>query len=359
MESGAYPLLLYNVKQGRLCHIVSPQYNCHGNCLIGAEKTTAYHSVPASCADDSYPVNLYFYHGTIGFYSFYEEVAGTYCTKDRTIYGIIDELGTDDINGWLLAQDPGSYGYRWSGWYATVGSVWVIYRAFVIRRSYVACKRYGHKCDQLGEDLDRKTIMVFVHENMRLPAHGTTNYHRVVLLYLLVEGIMSDLFLLVATEGIYSWVQYISFGYNLSGVVLLCFEIVENMGWLTETTRLAVKRLLFSYESSLVGELLSAIGQSHFLTGLSHSDLKNSGSAVSYYVWGLVGHASIVLTLIGSIMFVRVVRAVTYMRWKHGVWWSIFTAPCCVDTTLGMLNKMKMLRGYEWKGGNSTTLLPR
>ncbi|KAE9123956.1 hypothetical protein PF010_g6195 [Phytophthora fragariae] len=36
------------------------------------------------------------------------------------------------------------------------------------------------------------------------------------------------------------------------------------------------------------------------------------------------------------------------MRWKHGVWWSIFTAPCCVDTTLGMLNKMKMLGGYEW-----------
>ncbi|KAK1939891.1 hypothetical protein P3T76_008214 [Phytophthora citrophthora] len=235
-----------------------------------------------------------------------------------------------------------------------VGIVWILYRTLVIRRSYITCKRYGRKCDELGETLDRKTAMVFVHENMRLSAHGATNYHRVLLLYLLVEGIMSDLFLLVATDGIFSWFQYISFGYNLSGMVLLMFEMIENMGWLHERTRLCIKRLLFSYESSLVGELVSAIGQSHFLTSLNHSDLKSSGStarAASYYVWGLVGHGAIVFSLIGFIMFVRILRAITFMRWKHGAWWVIFTAPCCVDTTLGMLNKMIMLRGYEWKEG--------
>ncbi|GMF33930.1 unnamed protein product [Phytophthora fragariaefolia] len=348
------PTHYYNVKHGQLCHLVSPQYNCHGNYLVGSEKTKVYHTVPTNCANDSYAVRLYFYHGTIGFYSFFEEIQGTYCTKDRTIYGAIDGLGTFDINGWLLSQDTGNYGYRWSGWYAPVGSIWIIYRGLVVRRSYVACKRYGRKCDQLGEVLDRKAVMVFVQENMRLSAHGATNYQRIMLLYLLIEGIMSDLFLLVATEGIFSWFQYTSLGYNLSGVVLLSFEMIENMGWLRESTRLAIKRLLFSYESSLVGELLSAIGLSHFLTALSRSDFKRSGitaRAVSYYVWGLVGHAVVAFTLIGSIMFIRIVRAVTYMRWKHGVWWEVFTAPCCVDTTLGMLNKMTMLRGYEWKGG--------
>ncbi|KAG7384377.1 hypothetical protein PHYPSEUDO_002638 [Phytophthora pseudosyringae] len=344
----------FEAKQGRLCHLVSPQYNCHGNYLVGTEKAKAYHTVPSSCANDSYPAQLYFYHGTIGFYSFYEEVDGTYCAKDLTIYGRIDGLGTFDINGWLLAQDGGGLGYRMSYWYATVGSAWILFRALVIRRSYIACKRYGRRCDQMGEELDRKTVIVFVHESMRLSAHGATNYHRVVLLYLLIEGIMSDLFLLVATDGVFSWFQYISFGYNLSGMVLLAFEMIENMGWLRESTRLGVKRLFFSYESTLVGELVSAIGQSRFLTSLSRSDLKDSGStaaAVSYYVWGLVGHGVVVLSLIGFIMFVRILRAVTYVRWKHGTWWVLFTALCCVDTTLGMLNKMVILRGYEWNDG--------
>ncbi|GMF47382.1 unnamed protein product [Phytophthora fragariaefolia] len=344
----------YEVEQRRLCHFVSPQYNSHGTYVLGTEKTEAYHAAPSSCADNSYPLVMYFYHGTIGYYSFFEEVMGTYCINDHTMYGVINSLGTFDINGVLLAQDRGSYAIRFSYWYATVGSVWIIYRALVIRRCCVACNRYGAKCDQLGENLDRRTAMVFVNENMRLSAHGATNLHRLVLLYLLIEGIMSDLFLLVATEGIFSWFQYISFGYNLSGVMLLCFEIIQNMGWLRESTRLAIKRMLFSYESSLVGELLSSIGQSYVLTSVNHSDIRHSepvALAVSYYFWGLVGHAVVVFTLISSIMLVRVIRAVTYIRWKHGHFWDILMAPCSVDTTLALRNKMIMLTGYCWDNG--------
>ncbi|ETN05424.1 hypothetical protein PPTG_14164 [Phytophthora nicotianae INRA-310] len=345
----------YNLNHGRLCHFVAPQYNCHGRYVVGSERVKPYHAAPSSCANDSFSLEMFFYHGSIGFYSFYEEVVGTYCTIDHTMYGVIDGLGTFDINGSLLAEDRGSYDYRHSYWYGTVGMVWIIYRVLVIRRSYIACKRYGRRCDQMHESLRRRTAMVFVHENMRLSAHGATNYHRLMLLYLLIEGIMSDLFLLVATDGIFAWFQYISFGYNLSGMLLILFEMIENMKWLRERSRLFIKRLLFSYESSLLGELLSAFGQASVLTALNHSDLKRSGPtarAVSYYAWGLVGHSVIVLSLIGCIMSVRVVRAVTCVRRKHGQIWSILTAPCCVDSTLGIRNKMTMLTGYCWIEGS-------
>lgn len=165
---------------------------------------------------------------------------------------------------------------------------------------------------------------------------------------------MSDLFLLVANDGVFAWVQYISLGYNLSGVLLLLFELLENMGWMRESSRLFIKRLLLSYESALIGELLSAICQPHFLTALNRSELKNSGStakAASYYVWSLVGHGVFVLVLIGFIMSIRILRAVSYVRWKHGCSWAIFTAPCCVDNTLSMRNKMTMLGGYRWENG--------
>ncbi|KAE9029464.1 hypothetical protein PF005_g2290 [Phytophthora fragariae] len=344
----------YSVEHGRLCHFVSPQYNCHGTYMLGPEKVQAYHTTPSSCANDSYPAEMYFYHGSIGFYSYYEEVTGTYCTLDHTMYGLIDGLGTFDINGWFLARDGGSYDYRISYWYGTVGAIWIIYRALVLRRSYITCKRYGRRCDQMQQILRRRTAMVFVHENMRLSAHGASNYHRIALLYLLVEGIMSDLFLLVATDGVLAWFQYISFGYNLSGLLLILFELIENLGWLRETSRLFIKRLLFSYESSLLGELLSAIGQAYFLTSLSRSDLKKSGAtarAVSYYVWGLVGHSIIAVVLIGFIILIRILRAVICLRWKHGHVWTILTAPCSVDTTFAMRNKMMMVTGYCWVDG--------
>ncbi|OWZ15247.1 hypothetical protein PHMEG_00011154 [Phytophthora megakarya] len=344
----------YIVDQGHLCHFVVPQYNVHGTYLIATRKTVPFYTTPSDCADDSYPVELYFYHGSIGFYSFYEEVVGTYCSIDYTVYGLVGGLGTFDMNGSSLANDAGIDDYRWSYWYSLVGALWILYRILVLRRSYIASKRYGRRCDQMRESLGRKPATIFVHENLRLSAHGASNWQRILLLYLLVEGLMSDLFLLVATEGVFAWLQYISLGYNLSGVLLLLFEMIENMGWLREKYRLFIKRLLFSYESSLLGELLSAICQPYFLTFLNRSDLKQSGStaiAVSYYAWSLVGHGIILLCLVGFIMSVRVLRAVSLVHWQYGRTWSFFSAPCCVDNTIGMKNKMTMLRGYCWQDG--------
>ncbi|OWZ21774.1 hypothetical protein PHMEG_0003631 [Phytophthora megakarya] len=104
--------------------------------VIRPERVPAYHAAPSSCTNDSFLLFLFFYHGSIGFYSFYEEVRGTYWAGDRTVYGLIDRLGTLDLNGWLLPQDTESYDYRWSYWYNIVGMVWIVYRALVIRRSY-------------------------------------------------------------------------------------------------------------------------------------------------------------------------------------------------------------------------------
>ncbi|ETI40728.1 hypothetical protein F443_13962 [Phytophthora nicotianae P1569] len=230
-------------------------------------------------------------------------------------------LGTYDINGVALATDPGSDMYRWSFYYSIVGAIWIVFRGLIIRRSYISCKRYGDKCDRMEVKLGRKSATIFVHESLRLSAHGASNYHRVLLLYFLLEGLMSDLFLLAATDGSFTWIQYVSLGYNLSGILLLLFEFVENTGCISENHRLFIKRLIFSYESSLLGELLSALGQSYVLTSLNQSDLQRTGSiarAVSYYAWGLVGHGAIVSTLVGFLMCVRIVRAVTYVRWKFG-----------------------------------------
>lgn len=173
----------------------------------------------------------------------------------------------------------------------------------------------------MGVKLQRKAATIFVHENLRLSAHGATNYHRAMVLYLLLEGLMSDLFLLAATDGSFAWIQYASLGYNLSGILLVLFEMIERMGWLRESSRLFVKRLLFCYESALLGELLSAIGQPTVISLLNRSDMKNTrptAAVVSYYMWSLVGYGLIVLVLIGFIMFVRILRAVTYVRWSHG-----------------------------------------
>ncbi|KAG6958208.1 hypothetical protein JG687_00009537 [Phytophthora cactorum] len=346
----------YHTHQGRLCHMVVPQYNSHGNFLIGTAKVEPFISTPESCTNASFPVELFLYHGSIGYYSFYDELVGTYCAQDNTAYTHVAGLGTYDVNGEALARDPGSDLYRWSGYYSIVGAIWIVFRGLILRRSYIACKRYGDKCDQMEVNLNRKAATIFVHESLRLSAHGASNYHRVVLLYLLLEGLMSDLFLLAATDGSFAWIQYVSLGYNLSGILLLLFEFVENSGYLREDYRLLIKRLVFSYESSLLGELLSALGQSYVLTSLNQSDLKHTGQtarAVSYYAWGLVGHSAIVASLVGFIMCVRIVRAVTYVRWKFGPGhtWDIFSAPCCVDTTLGVRTKMPKLSGYHWEGG--------
>ncbi|KAL3672761.1 hypothetical protein V7S43_002053 [Phytophthora oleae] len=336
------------VKHGRICHVVVPQYNLHGGYRVGDVKVAPFHSTPLSCKEDSYFFENYLYHGSLGYYSFYEEAHGSYCALDNTAYALVDGLGTFDINGWFLANDAGSDEYRRSYWYGTVGMFWVVYRAFVLRRSYILCKRYGKKCAEMGETLHRKVAMVFAHESMRLSAHGASNSQRFVLLYLLIEGLMSDLFLLIAYDGIFAKIQYISLGYNLSGLLLLLWEILENMDWLLEKWRMLIKRLLYSYESSWMGELLSAAVQQHFLVSLNRSNLKNSqptAVAISYYAWSLIWHTTYVLMLVGFILSVRAVWAIVYVMVKTRTL-AVFSKPCCVDTVLGSRCRMTMLDSY-------------
>ncbi|KAG4057921.1 hypothetical protein PC123_g7082 [Phytophthora cactorum] len=340
----------HEVEHGRLCHFVVPQYNIHGNYLLGPAKTKLSSTTPASCADDSYPLEYYFYHGNIGYFAFYEEAQGTYCDKDKTVYVRVHGLGTYDINGSSLVRDTGDDGYRKSYWYSVFCGVWLLYRTIQMRRCYISCKRYARRCDFTQEPVNRKIAVVYVQENMRLTAHGATNWHRAVMLYLLVEGLMSDLFMLIAQDGIFIKLQYVSLGYNLSGVLLLVFEIIENMKWLHEKWRVFIKRLIFCYEASMLGELLSVVGLHHYITGLNRSVLKDSkvtAVTVSYYVWSLVGHGVLVLGLITFIISVRAVWAVVYVRWKHRAL-AVFFAPCCVDSTLALRNKMTLLGGYHW-----------
>ncbi|KAE9049449.1 hypothetical protein PR001_g3300 [Phytophthora rubi] len=189
----------YRADQGIVCHAVMPQFNLHGNYFMGSSKVTPYPTTPSSCADDSLAFEQYLYHGSIGYYSYYEGEVGTYCTKDNTAYITVEVMGTYDINGAHLAADTGSTNTRISYWYIIVGVVWLVYRALTIRRSCVLCRRYGRR------------------------------------------------------------IQYASLGYNLSGFMLLVFEILENTKLLKEKWRLRIKRTFFSYETALVGELAIAL----------------------------------------------------------------------------------------------------
>ncbi|OWZ10606.1 hypothetical protein PHMEG_00016521, partial [Phytophthora megakarya] len=340
----------HEIHHGRLCHFVVPQYNIHGNYLLGPTKTTSSSATPRSCANDSFPLEYYFYHGSIGYFAFYEEAEGTYCALDKTAYVRVRGLGTYDSNGLNLIDDTGYDEYRKSWWYSIFGGIWLLYRTIQMRRSYISCKRYGRRCDFTEEPINRRIAVVYVQESMRLTAHGATNWHRAAMLYLLIEGLMSDLFMLIAQDGVLVKIQYVSLGYNLSGVLLLVFEIIENMNWLREKWRVFIKRLLFCYESSLLGELLSVVGLNNYITSLNRSSLKDSkptAMVVSYYVWSLVGHGIIVLGLVAFIISVRALWAIVYVGWKHRTL-AIFLAPCCVDTTLAMRNKMIMLGGYHW-----------
>jgi hypothetical protein len=334
----------YLADHGCICHFVVPQYNIHGAYILGSERVTPYTTAPENCAEESYFFEHYFYHGSIGYYSFYEEAEGTYCANDKTSYVRVQGLGTLDINGQKLAESKGEHGYRQSCWYGLFGSVWIAYRAILLRRSYILCKQYGRRCDRMNETLRRKAAVVFMQESMRLCAHGTTNYHRLAMLYMLIEGVMSDLFLLIAQDGLLSRIQYVSLGYNLSGVLSMLFEIIESMNWMREKTRLLLKRLIFTYETSLLGEFLSAGLMQHYLTWINQSSLRKSRPR------SLIGHSVIVLGLTAFVIVVRVVWGAIYTWWHHGTL-HVLTAPCCVDTTLGVRSKMVMLGGYVWEHG--------
>ncbi|KAG7388723.1 hypothetical protein PHYPSEUDO_011916 [Phytophthora pseudosyringae] len=343
----------YEVEQGRVCHFVVPQYNIHGAYILGTELVPPSDTSPASCSENSYDLEYYFYHGSIGYYAFYEEAVGTFCANDNIGYVLVQGLGTYDSNGPNLSNDFGDTTYRRSYWYGLFGSIWIFYRSTMLRRSYISCKRYGRRCDSLHEPMRFKHAVVYVQESMRLSAHGARNYHRAILLYLLVEGLMSDLFMLIAQDGIFAKVQYISLGYNLSGVLSMLFEMVETMNWMGDTLRCFIKRLLFNYETALLGELACAAAMQYYLTGLNQSSLKGSkpvAEAVSYYIWSLVGHGIIVLGIVFVITSIRSIGAIISVRWNFGSF-RLLISPCCVDTTLGPLCKMILLSGYVWEDG--------
>jgi hypothetical protein len=161
------PTHYYQAEQGLVCHGVVPQYNLHGNYFIGSAKATPSYSTPSNCANDSFPYTMYMYHGSIGFYSFYETVVGTYCATNNFTYVSAEALGTYDTNGVFLANDTGSSKPRLSYWYATVGAIWLTYRVLMIRRSFASCRRYGRRCDELDEPLGQQRAMVFVQESLR------------------------------------------------------------------------------------------------------------------------------------------------------------------------------------------------
>ncbi|KAK1942139.1 hypothetical protein P3T76_006461 [Phytophthora citrophthora] len=343
----------YNTTRGIVCHAVVPQYNLHGNYVIGASKVPPYKSTPAKCANDSFSFDLYLYHGSIGYYSFYEGETGTYCPLDNTAYIVVEVLGTFDINGVFLAEDTGSTSYRFSCWYGIAGGIWLVYRALMIRRSFVACSRFGWRCGELGERLDQQEAMVFVQESLRLSAHGATNYQRTALLYLIIEGIMTDLFLIIANDGLMGRIQYASMGYNLSGLMLVLFEMLESMRWLNEKWRLRIKRVFFSYETALVGELVTAIAFETFLSGLNGSELRKSkptALAVSYYFWSLICHAIVVLVIVSTISAVRIPWALLYVWFKHKSL-DVLSIPCCIDTALGVRSRIMLLGGYRLEDG--------
>ncbi|KAG7401906.1 hypothetical protein PHYBOEH_009486 [Phytophthora boehmeriae] len=349
------PTNYYRVEGGLLCHYLMPQYNVHGNYFLGTHKTaTLYHTVPRSCANESYPFENYFYHGSIGYYSFYIEGQGTYCALDNAAYDKVLGLGTYDTNGANLIRDGGESGYRKSYWYGLTGIAWIVYRCWVVRRSFIMCKRFARRCSPTSERITLQGAMVFVQESMRLSAHGAKNYHRVLILFLLLDlGLMSDLFLLITQEGFLGRIQCISLGYNLAAIISVLFEMVETMNWMREKVRCLVKRLLFNYETALVGELLTAILIQSYITSLNRSDLRHTetqAKLLSYYIMSLIGHGCIALGCLVVIICTRTIGTLAFMWWRYRSL-TILSTPCSVDMTLGARCKMILLAGYTWENG--------
>ncbi|KAL3667992.1 hypothetical protein V7S43_006866 [Phytophthora oleae] len=347
------PTHYFHLEDGSLCHYVIPQYNAHGNYFVGNQTTEPFPTSPADCAGDSYPFQHYFYHGSIGYYSLYGEVKGTYCPKYDVAYVLVGGLGTFDINGPPLAKDGGENRYRRSYWYATTGAIWIIVRCWILRRSFVSCIRFARTSNRICKHMGLQDVMVFVQESMRLSAHGAKNFQRMGLAYLLVEGLMSDLFLLTTQEGMLGRIQCISLGYNLAGIMSMLFEMIETMHWLSERNRCFFRRVLFNHETVLVGELMCSAAMQYVVSGLNRSSLKEwrpEAEAVSYYIMSLAGHGIIVVVCVLVIIVSRVAGAVGFVLWKFGST-APLTAPCCVDTVLGVRSKLIVLGGYVWENG--------
>ncbi|OWZ24780.1 hypothetical protein PHMEG_000140 [Phytophthora megakarya] len=341
----------FDVVHGRLCHFVMPQYNVHGIYFLGSEHTIPAPNTQEDCEEGSFILDYYLYHGSFGYFAFYEEGRGSYCTKDKAIYVVMKGLGTYDSNGAALSADHATVGYRCSFWYGIFGSVWIAYRFCILRRSFVFCMRHSERCESDQHFIRPAEALVYVQESMRLSAHNATNYQRLLLMYILVEGIMSELFMLIAVEGFWGKLQYIALAYNLSGMMSMLFEMIESSKCLGEKTRCFVKRLLFNHETVLLGELVCAGALQHYLTALNRTSLRDTNvqaMEASYYVWSLIGHGCIVLGCVLAIVCVRAIVAIIYVRCKLGSL-AVLSAPCCVDSIIGVRCKQIMLAGYVYE----------
>ncbi|EGZ30638.1 hypothetical protein PHYSODRAFT_476057, partial [Phytophthora sojae] len=147
----ACPTHYFRLEDRILCHIVVPQYNAHGGYFIVNRTTIPHENSPSSCDDNRFPLNGNFYHVSIGFYSIYAEMSGTFCSSDDTAYLTVSGVGTYDINGLQLADDRGSGGYRMSYWNIFTGTSFTLVRIFTQRRSFVSCRRFAKRCDQMSE----------------------------------------------------------------------------------------------------------------------------------------------------------------------------------------------------------------
>jgi len=325
-------------------------------CVQDAEYPTLLTEFPrmtGDCEDDSFSLSYYLYHGSFGYYAFYEEASGSYCSKDNTMYVLVTGLGTFDSNGSALATHEATTGYHGSYWYGTVGSIWIAYRFCVLRRGLILCLRHGTRYENAQHRIRVVDAVVYVQESLRLSAHHAKNYHRLVLLYILAEGVMSELFMLIALEGFVGRLQYISLGYNLSGVMSMLFEMIESAQCLREKTRCLVKRLLFNHETVLVGEIVCAGAMQRYLTSLNRTGLKDTtpqAEVASYYVWGLIGHGCIVGGCVLVLVVVRALGAVLYIQYRFRSL-AVLVEPCCVDTTMGVRCKLLMLAGYIYENG--------
>lgn len=321
-------------------------------------------AIPDECQNSSRPLpsmSYYFYHGSIGYYSFFEHGDGAFCSADAAGYVPVPHaLGSADLNGNALARDncgiksdtSSATSCRWSRWYVTVGLLLLSYRVLVLRRSFLLCLHFGARCKRLHEPLTLRSAFVFVNESARLAAHGASNKQRTCLLYLLIEGLMGDLFMLVARDGSNARTQYVPLGYNLASALSLLFEMFEATRWIGERTRCLVRRLFFNVETGPMGELLCAAVLHHYLTSLNRSPALrlsvDRAQAVSFYVSSLFGHGMIVLGLASSILVVRALGALFITQFSLGSIRAL-RAPNCVDQALRGRVKHIMLRGYEWR----------
>jgi hypothetical protein len=341
----------YTTREGRqhVCHFVTQQFNLHGAYLVSSDSI-----VWTKACGDAPAIQVYYYHGSIGYVSYYAGGDGVYCDDDKTGYVMTKTLGTAGMNGDELARDTGGGGRRrWSAWFVCAGASWIIYRVFVLHRSLVLCVQFGRRCDHGRESISFQVAAVYIQETVRLAPHDARNAHRFMLVYFLVEGLMADLFLMIAKEDTGAMLQFVSIGYNLAGMLSMLFEVLENTTWLSERVYRVVRRLLFNNEMEFVGELLCAGIMQRFISTLNRSRFRDSlapAQAVSYYVWSLVGHGSVLIVLLGIVFTIRALGALAIARVRYGTV-RMLTSPNCVDMVLRGRLKYVLLLGFVWRDG--------